>query len=56
MTIEMTVPAGALPADAAAEAEAAEQRREWIARAFSVLFAAAAVIVASLVAVLIQLS
>jgi len=44
-----------LAADAGAEAEAREQNRELIARATSVLFAAGAVFIASLVAVLIQL-
>jgi hypothetical protein len=55
LSIEMPAAVATLAADIGAEAEAQEQQRELIARTACVLFAAGAVFLASIVAVLIQL-
>jgi len=55
LSIEMPAAVATLATDIAAEAEAQEQQRELIARMVCVLFAAGAVFLASIVAVLIQL-
>jgi hypothetical protein len=55
LSIEMPGVVATLAADIAADAEAQEQRRELMAHTACVLFAAGAVFLASIVAVLIQL-
>jgi hypothetical protein len=55
VSIEMPAAIAVLPADAGVDAEAQERHRELTARVTSALFAAGAVFLASLVAVLIQL-
>jgi hypothetical protein len=56
LSIEMPSALATLPADAGHDAEAQERHRESIGRITSVLFAAGAVFLVSLVAVLIHLT